>query len=247
MVAETECAGKKNSSTIELNVLELCNDANDDSMHWTQQSHSLFVTNLRKNLQLWKSAQPVRHIHEIGASTIALNRMVLLRSWVSLDIQQRLVHESQSSAHLFHRPSTAGGGKYHIYSVCLVSLSYLVGCIYMCIPSDCHFAETWKHAQICYLIFLCCGFQSLTLTISLMGRICSLIFMSKLAWSLMSSSIPLYLNALNDAFCNTNCLMFGLGFSLVTCRCLGAVSGIQKHDNMLHMREASHFQGGCLI
>jgi hypothetical protein len=24
------------------------------------------------------------------------------------------------------------------------------------------------------------------------------------------------------------------GFSLLTCRCLGAVSGIQKHDNMLH-------------
>jgi hypothetical protein len=33
MVVETECAGKKNSSTIELNVLELCNDANGDSMH----------------------------------------------------------------------------------------------------------------------------------------------------------------------------------------------------------------------
>ncbi|KAH8963967.1 hypothetical protein BDL97_04G039000 [Sphagnum fallax] len=49
--------------------------------------------------------------------TVLQSGMVLLRSWVSLDIQQRLVHESQSSAHLFHRPSTAGGGKYHIYSM----------------------------------------------------------------------------------------------------------------------------------
>ncbi len=117
----------------------------------------------------------MRHIHEIGASTIALNRMVLLQSWLSLDIQQRLVHESQSAAHLFHRPTTVGGDKYHIYSVCLVSLSCLVGCIYICIPSDCHFAETWKHAQICYLI-LCHGFQSIILTISLMGRVCYIDF-----------------------------------------------------------------------
>ncbi|CAM6027631.1 unnamed protein product [Sphagnum balticum] len=43
--------------------------------------------------------------------------MVLLQSWVSLDIQQRLVHESQSAAHLFHHPTIAGGGKYHIYSM----------------------------------------------------------------------------------------------------------------------------------
>ncbi len=74
----------------------------------------------------------MRHIHEIGASTIALNRMVLLRSWVSLDIQQRLVHERQSAAHLFHCPTTAGGGKYHIYSdVWFHSLAWWVASIYV--------------------------------------------------------------------------------------------------------------------
>lgn len=43
--------------------------------------------------------------------------MVLLRSWLSLDIQQRLVNESQSAAHLFKRPTTASGGKYHLWQV----------------------------------------------------------------------------------------------------------------------------------
>jgi hypothetical protein len=43
--------------------------------------------------------------------------MVLLRSWLSMDIQQRLVNESQSAAHWFKRPTTAGGGKYHLWQV----------------------------------------------------------------------------------------------------------------------------------
>ena len=34
-----------------------------------------------------------------------------------MEIQQRLVNESQSAAHLFKRPTTAGGGKYHLWQV----------------------------------------------------------------------------------------------------------------------------------
>lgn len=49
--------------------------------------------------------------------TILQPGMVLLRSWLSLDIQQRLVNESQSAAHLFKRPTTASGGKYHLWQM----------------------------------------------------------------------------------------------------------------------------------
>ncbi|KAL3676334.1 hypothetical protein R1sor_026282 [Riccia sorocarpa] len=50
--------------------------------------------------------------------TVLQAGMVLFKNWLSLDTQQRLVHESQNVAHLFNRPITSGGGKYHIYSMC---------------------------------------------------------------------------------------------------------------------------------
>lgn len=50
-------------------------------------------------------------------ATVLQPGMVLLRSWLSMDIQQRLVNESQSAAHWFKRPTTAGGGKYHLWQM----------------------------------------------------------------------------------------------------------------------------------
>ncbi|KAG0611445.1 hypothetical protein M758_7G141600 [Ceratodon purpureus] len=50
-------------------------------------------------------------------ATVLQPGMVLLRSWLSMDIQQRLVNESQSAVHLFKRPTTASGGKYHLWQM----------------------------------------------------------------------------------------------------------------------------------
>ncbi|CAM6085545.1 unnamed protein product [Calypogeia fissa] len=50
--------------------------------------------------------------------TVLQPGMVLFRSWLDLDTQQKFVRESQSVSHLFRRPTTSGGGKYHIYSMC---------------------------------------------------------------------------------------------------------------------------------
>ncbi|KAG6546123.1 hypothetical protein Mapa_012157 [Marchantia paleacea] len=44
--------------------------------------------------------------------------MILFKNWLDLEKQQHLVQESHNVAHLFHRPVTSGGGKYHIYSMC---------------------------------------------------------------------------------------------------------------------------------
>eukprot|EP00850_Spirogloea_muscicola_P002278 SM000008S22367 [mRNA] locus=s8:1207457:1209665:- [translate_table: standard] len=44
--------------------------------------------------------------------------MVLMKHRLGLDVQQRLVHAAQALAPRFGRPTTAGGRKYHLYSVC---------------------------------------------------------------------------------------------------------------------------------
>ncbi|KAL2608428.1 hypothetical protein R1flu_027001 [Riccia fluitans] len=64
-----------------------------------------------------------KHVSPAGVEsnspvTVLQAGMVLFKNWLSLERQQMLVQESQNVAHLFHRPITSGGGKYHIYSMC---------------------------------------------------------------------------------------------------------------------------------
>ncbi|KAL3676339.1 hypothetical protein R1sor_026287 [Riccia sorocarpa] len=65
----------------------------------------------------YKNVSPA-DVERKSSVTVLQAGMVLFKNWLSLDTQQRLVHESQNVAHLFNRPITSGGGKYHIYSMC---------------------------------------------------------------------------------------------------------------------------------
>lgn len=65
----------------------------------------------------------VRHVAPRAPTAAVLQPgMVLMKQWLQLSVQQRMVGAANEIAHRLHRPSTAGGRKYHIYSTCWGSM-----------------------------------------------------------------------------------------------------------------------------